>query len=438
MSQILQPGQHPETDELNAFVEHSLPVHEEKKILAHVATCADCRAIAYLASSALPAESTVPRPTATPKSSLSRWNLTWPAVVALACLVIVIVIVRHHGKSQATFTVAANLERAHPAEPANARVAELTPPKSSTSQMQTSRAMAALSSAASREGASTKTTSIDGLASGKLQDGLFEAKKLPVPRTNSSPVAGREFLGGSSQGPMRAAVSGPGIQFGSPARVAISGADSIAVGALPRAAGISSNEGEVGQNAFSPDNAPKTTSSLAANQQSLATPKPASTPPPLMHYSANQAVTVTNGVPTEPESGTPSIRAGAVSRSAQLDKSATLEKHSVLPSHLPVLSVISRDTRELAIDTVGALFRSEDSGVSWQPVPTQWKGRAVALTVTFSLSEAMPGKQTSTASSSKVAANVNLGASAQPSMFELTTNEGDLWISADGQIWKRK
>ena len=48
MSEILQAGQHPDADQLNAFVEHTLPAHEQQQTLAHLAICPACRQIVAL------------------------------------------------------------------------------------------------------------------------------------------------------------------------------------------------------------------------------------------------------------------------------------------------------------------------------------------------------------------------------------------------------
>ncbi len=48
MSELLQAGQHPDADQLNAFVEHTLPAHEQQQTLAHLAVCPACRQIVAL------------------------------------------------------------------------------------------------------------------------------------------------------------------------------------------------------------------------------------------------------------------------------------------------------------------------------------------------------------------------------------------------------
>src|SRR5271157_5022714 len=44
---------HPSADSLTAFVEHSLPQRESQRITDHLAQCADCREVVFLASNAL-------------------------------------------------------------------------------------------------------------------------------------------------------------------------------------------------------------------------------------------------------------------------------------------------------------------------------------------------------------------------------------------------
>ena len=48
MSDLTQFGQHPDADQLTAFVEHALPPHEREQTLAHLATCEHCRAVVAL------------------------------------------------------------------------------------------------------------------------------------------------------------------------------------------------------------------------------------------------------------------------------------------------------------------------------------------------------------------------------------------------------
>jgi hypothetical protein len=87
MSNLLQPAHHPDADQLSAFAEHALPLHEQQQTLAHLATCPDCRALVFLAQQAIPAEAPQPLPARRPW--FSTWNLAWAATAAFACALLV-------------------------------------------------------------------------------------------------------------------------------------------------------------------------------------------------------------------------------------------------------------------------------------------------------------------------------------------------------------
>ena len=94
MSELLQSGQHPDADQLSAFIEHALPAHEQEETLAHLAICPHCRNIVAL--SLPPAEELAkagPAPVRRPW--LSGWMMVWPAGAALAALVLAGIYIRN-------------------------------------------------------------------------------------------------------------------------------------------------------------------------------------------------------------------------------------------------------------------------------------------------------------------------------------------------------
>jgi hypothetical protein len=105
----------------------------------------------------------------------------------------------------------------------------------------------------------------------------------------------------------------------------------------------------------------------------------------------------------------------------------------MLPSKFPVLSLVASGRQQLAIDTAGALFRSQDAGVTWQPVPVQWTGRAVKIALVTS-----PNTHLLANSAGALTAPPAAAKSAPRPLFQLTTADGALWISTDGQSWTRK
>src|ERR1019366_7315154 len=109
MSTLFQPGQHPDADQLNAFVEHALPLHEQQATLAHLAACADCRAIVYLAQPAAPEAPAQPQPVP-PRPWFSGWMLAFPAAAALACLIFLTVHFRDTTSHQIAVPNTAHIE----------------------------------------------------------------------------------------------------------------------------------------------------------------------------------------------------------------------------------------------------------------------------------------------------------------------------------------
>jgi hypothetical protein len=108
-----------------------------------------------------------------------------------------------------------------------------------------------------------------------------------------------------------------------------------------------------------------------------------------------------------------------------------------LPSGLGAISIAHEGPRVLAIDNAGALFLSEDSGSDWDPVTTQWTGRAVLVRKKMELDSAAAVPQ---ADKSKVAGDSgSSGAMSETdTVFELLNDQSQLWLSTDGKIWTAK
>jgi hypothetical protein len=92
-------------------------------------------------------------------------------------------------------------------------------------------------------------------------------------------------------------------------------------------------------------------------------------------------------------------------------------KTITLPSRLAALSVASDGARSIALDAAGAMFLSEDAGKHWQPIHTQWTGRALLVRTLPAVTQA--------------AAMQN----SQGILFELVNDKQQTWISYDGKTW---
>ncbi|HUD56977.1 MAG TPA: carboxypeptidase regulatory-like domain-containing protein [Terracidiphilus sp.] len=95
-------GQHPDADQMSAFVEHALPAHEREEMLAHLAVCPECRATVRLSQEAVEEvaeeiEEPVAVPVEVPKRRpwFAGWVVAWPVAGALAAMVVFAMYMRH-------------------------------------------------------------------------------------------------------------------------------------------------------------------------------------------------------------------------------------------------------------------------------------------------------------------------------------------------------
>jgi hypothetical protein len=95
MSKHLQSGRHPDADQISAFVDHALPEHERKEMLAHLAECTDCRETVALSLPAIPNA-----PEALKKSKSWFWDLRFLLPAGAAALAVVLLYVHHATNSQ--------------------------------------------------------------------------------------------------------------------------------------------------------------------------------------------------------------------------------------------------------------------------------------------------------------------------------------------------
>jgi hypothetical protein len=111
----------------------------------------------------------------------------------------------------------------------------------------------------------------------------------------------------------------------------------------------------------------------------------------------------------------------------------------ILPSGLPAIATAAASHHLLAVDSTGSLFLSEDAGAVWEPVSSQWTGRAVLVlapqaTPNQAQGLAIVGRSTADQPAQAAAAP----APPPPTVFEIVNDQGVHWTSPDGRIWKAK
>lgn len=342
MSELLQSGQqpgasgppdphgHPDADQLSAFMEQALPLHERDYVLAHLAVCPDCReTVAF----ALP-------PTAAParKPWFTGWTVFLPAALALAALALFVVYINHEpagsGRQQAQ----------------NAVVPSMAPLAPQDRQAGSAATSTAQPSSVPRQESSEPAQSVS--------DEKKAASAIAIDKISQLPVTNRAIAGLSNASPPPSA---PGSE---------KSGQSAASGA-----GMGGSLGSLYGSTAAP--APPEPAFANARLQ----PAPAAAPPPPSPQR-----------PPEPKAAPASTETVQVASAAAPIETANAElKDTIqpadqvqspvlrhrLPSRLTLLSLANAGSRVLAIDARNAVFLSADGGRHWKPVPIPWQGHAV-------------------------------------------------------------
>jgi hypothetical protein len=79
---------HPEAELLVAFAEHSLTPHERESVLMHLADCAECREILFVAQYGLPEEQSA-AVVAPASAARANW-FAWRPITVAACLLLTV------------------------------------------------------------------------------------------------------------------------------------------------------------------------------------------------------------------------------------------------------------------------------------------------------------------------------------------------------------
>ena len=349
MSQTLQPGHHPDADQLSAFAEQALPAHEREATLAHLAVCAECRAVVALS---LPAIEELPAPAPKParRPWFSGWGLAIPAAVAVAALTVVVVYVYRAAST-----------RSSAGAPPQMAVTSLPPPSEPVGQPARSAPAAAPRSAPPPSAKQRRPAPLPPTAPPVQNlNALSEAKPEAAPPT----IEGKNVMALESQPREHAAASAKTKQ-----RAA---AGEGAGGGL----GVGRGSG------FGPAGAVHSSPQVAEDRALKMAPRAAPSLPKSLAPSAASFSGASAGAGSGQFHGASAAAMQAVSANRALDALASAEPLPILhplPSGLPVLSIAVHGHRILALDAAHALFLSDDAGLDWKPVAVPWKSRAVRV-----------------------------------------------------------
>jgi hypothetical protein len=416
MSAKNQHDIHPDAETLSTFAEQALGEHERGKVLAHLAVCGRCRQIVSLASEAASAEAETPagarHAVVRPRVWWRGWGLALAPVVALAA--IAVVAVYFHERDVERSAEEAKLERQQldektPMSPQalpqpQAEVAPPSPvaPVSAPPKARETERPAAEKRAAVAEPDEKAAAPAPG-ATGEPDS----ARDEPASRTDElhKSIAAVPALPSAASAPPR-----PSASQETPPDIAMYGEER-----RMRAEEKATDRRQFAAKAATPASESRTGSGAPGSNE--------------------QVVVTDQQLEAQPDAPA-SVGSLMKFRSGGFSGGRAANRVH-LPSGLPPISIAHKGPRMLAIDNAGALFLSEDSGANWEPVTTQWAGRAMLVR-----KSAEPGSAAVAplADKSKVAGD-SPDSRVPPesnTVFELLNDQGQLWWSTDGRIWSTK
>jgi hypothetical protein len=389
---------HPDENLLAAFAEQTLTQQEREEVVEHLATCPPCRDAVFLAQEALPANAaqeavgqerllTVPQ-SARPWWQRPLWTLGFVAMM-LAVILIAVQSYKRHQRSLLRTTQVASTE--------------IKPPEPAPSLSR-----------------STQTSAVPSVRAKSAKKHSVESKEkpshesVPQPVTVESTVAmdnlpqPQAFIPAATQKHSRAPLRGE--HFASAPSASTAG---MVIGGIA---------GGVTAPANASPAAPVTTGPVAGRQISGNA----------LHFTSH------GQVPSMPPQITFRIESGVVNR-CERDSCTPLP----LPDRVSVVSVAFSGRNLVVLDTSGNLFASSDEGIGWETVANQWVGKARSIQLADGKPRAPADAFGQTVGKESAPADGRLIANPQmrqpPAIFELTTEEGEIWQSMDqGKTWHLK
>lgn len=411
MTATIQHGLHPDAESLSAFSEQALSARERADVLAHLAVCARCRHVVALAreaadAGALTAAAQI-RKTKVPNAWWRQWRLVWvptAIVTAFAAASIAVYIERaDRHDSEIKIQARNQAQSAQPSTPSSADQAKVEPPATPAP---------AASPAQTEKHARTAA-----------------AEPLPAPRITAGQIPPKPEVVDQVETPRRERPNAPTEVQQAPSEF-VGGAGQPA-SSQPEAGAWEAQKQAEEQRQAEVD---KPRMRLFKSKAAPAAVQTVNAAPPA---GAMQTVTVAAAPPLDTEPGA-TKETLAMSAVKPTGPATVPSKPMQLPSGLAAVSIASGGQFLLAIDKAGALFLSEDHGATWERITTQWTGRAVAVrhqTQIHGAFYAAPGAPNKPTDGS----STNAGLSPSPTtIFELSNDKNQTWVSTDGRIWSAK
>lgn len=396
-------GPHPDADTLAAFAENGLKRAERQQTLAHLAECADCREILYLAQpdSATARDVEIYRP-----NRVTHFALRWGAVAA--SLVIVaggLFITRHEFWSSKQ----AVLEQKPAPQPAVADYYDKLAEKKAPPELDSLRNAEAPAARKQLSAAATKTRPPEKHMTAKLQEKLSFDESGQVRVLNETESPGTASGMGANSHVARADEKNKRRD------------DSAPVSA-PSAATINVVGGYVAENKIDSKDMPRATSESvevsaaapavpAESEQAVATgsAKAEASQSDIRAFNQNGAFMNALAAPGAKWELSPK---GEVRRS--FDAGKTWQSVAVGGNGAVVRAIFSSGTQVWVGGTAGTLYHSTDSGLTWTKIVPAAAGE-------------------------KLRSDISHIDFSDPQTGAVTAANGETWLTSDGgQTWRRK
>jgi hypothetical protein len=471
VNQNLQPGKHPDADELSIFVEGAATSRERERILAHLAECRECRDVVFLMQR--PVEGPAAGKEASREWVWQRWFVPVGVTGAVLACALAVVLIYVRPRTEVPVNVTQNAVVREPETGVNGKTSASTgnaglaaqPENTTNGSGRGAQAInadrkeagggigskapnveshpAAAGAAAQATGTALPSSSVVAMAGAG-------ATRKPDAQPGADSVAVQDMsMNGRNVASLQSPTAPPGAQTAAPqdstevqqglpalrventsAQVdtlsGVSGRVTDASGAVIAKATVALRDaaGTTRQTASGEDGSFELTG-VPAGRYDLTVTAPG-------FRSNQQSIDLK---PSELAMLQPVLNVGAVTQTVEVTSSAPLVETASAsissvaaepPGRLPLAASVSLGKRILTLDSAGSLFLSRNAGKSWKRVNPQWTGKPV--NIYLSTAEAKAAKPTSKAS----------GPDSVKSVFELTTDAGAEWTSQDGTHWRPK
>ena len=423
MTATSQHGFHPDAESLSAFSEQVLGARERAEVLAHLAVCGRCRQVVALAREAADAGEVTaaapPRKTVAPNAWWKQWRLVWVPTAVVAAF--------------AAASISVYIEQADRHGP-NIKIAEQNPAPSATPP----------STPSPTEQAKVEPPAAAAPAPPPAHPAKHAHSAAPEPLPAPAPPVVAAQMPSESEAP----------EPGAPAPGVMNRVEVMRETQPPSHAEAMPAPPELTASAMRPaDSQPASGASEGEQKQAEQQRQAEVDRSHMRNFKGNAAPFAVHGANAAPPAG--ATETATASPQLETQPAATAEpapmlgiksswdvttpaKPMQLPSGLASVFIASGGHFLLAIDKTGALFLSEDRGVTWERITTQWTGRAVAVrrrARDHGAPQAAPSAQNGTMGGS----SADTGPAPSPAIFfELSNDKNQTWVSTDGRTWTPK